>query len=147
MVSACWWVAVACIGTAVQPDAHPVHAARIEIISGTNGDVAATVRVYRQDFLPHEQVATATFYLASALIVTDARGARVSLHVDSLLSEGDRLRIVLHGKATSALSGGRLAVTLLQEKFPDQVNVASVQVAGRTRQLVFLRGDASQVLP
>jgi len=39
-----------------------------------------------------------------------------------------------------------MSVTILHEKFRDQVNVADVRIGGRRHQLVFLRGDGAQQL-
>jgi hypothetical protein len=126
---------------------HPVHAARVELTASAAGDVVAIVRVYRDDFPPGDRAAPVAAYLARGLSLTDLKGGPVQLKVETIIPEGDRLRITLRGKATGSLARGRLDVTLLQEKFPDQVNVALVTVAGRSSQLVFLKGDASQALP
>lgn len=125
---------------------HPVHAARVEL-DARGAAVTAVVRVYRDDFPPGTDRAAVTQYLARTLRVTDGTGAQVALRLASLETEGDRLRITVTGNAAAALLRGTIAITLLQERFIDQVNVASIRVDGRRAQLVFLRGDASQALP
>ena len=125
---------------------HPIHAARIELVALANGDVGATVRVYHEDFGPGEEPAGITAYLDRTLIVTDARGARVMLRPTGTGREGERLRISLVGRAPPGLAKGRVQVTILQEKFTDQVNVVDVRVGGRRQQLVFVRGDEAQAV-
>lgn len=125
---------------------HPVHAARVEVVA-TGRDVGATVRVYAEDFPPGTRPAAVAAYLAQTLRISDARGAAVVLAPQSITTEGDRLRIELRGIAPTSIGRGRIAVTLLQERFTDQVNVATVRIDGRRAQLVFLRGDAAQALP
>lgn len=125
---------------------HPVHAARVELLA-TGRVVGLTVRVYHDDFPPGVQPAAVADYLARTIRVTDSRGTPVVLQTTGITPEGDRLRITLQGAAAGELGRGRLAVTLLQERYADQVNVAEVRIDGRRGQLVFLRGDAAQVLP
>lgn len=125
---------------------HPVHAARIEVISaGTM--VRATALVYTEDFPPGERLDAVARYLASTLRVTDARNREVALTPFRIATEGDRLRITLRGTAVQGIRGGRVVATLLQERFDDQVNVVEARVDGRRRILVFLLGDAPQRLP
>ncbi len=109
--------------------------------------VTATVRVYRDDFASGVTVAAVGEYLSRTLRVSDGRGAAVVMAARSVTAEGDRLRIELQGTAAAPLGNGRIGVTLLQERFPDQVNVAAILIDGRRAQLVFLRGDAAQALP
>ncbi|MES2123386.1 MAG: hypothetical protein V4503_01735 [Gemmatimonadota bacterium] len=125
---------------------HPVHAARIELVS-SGANVTATVRVYHDDFPPRLNREDVTAYLARTLILKDQAGVTVPLTPSAIVPEGDRVRIVLKGTANGALGNGHLAVTVLQERFSDQVNVALALIDGRRAQLVYLRGDAAQVLP
>jgi hypothetical protein len=107
----------------------------------------AVVHVYRDDFPATATLAEIGAYLDRSLVLTDARGGRVALHATGMEPEGDRLRIALTGMAAGGLKQGRIALTLLQERFADQVNVVDVRVPGRRAQLVFLRGDGPQSLP
>jgi hypothetical protein len=126
---------------------HPIHAARVELEAAADGTVTATVLVYRDDFSATISLADLGKYLDRVLVVTDSRSARVSLVPVGSIAEGDRLKISLRGATPAGLSHGRIALTLLQEKFGDQVNVVDARVAGRRAQLVFLRGDGPQPLP
>lgn len=126
---------------------HPIHAARVELDAAADGSVNAIVHVYRDDFPGQVTLASIGGYLDKALVVTDARGTRLILRPTALQPEGDRLKILLTGSVSGGIAHGRIALTLLQEKFADQVNVVDARVQGRRAQLVFLRGDASQALP
>ncbi len=125
---------------------HPIHAARVELVALRTGDVVATVRVYEEDFPPGREHPAISAYFDRQVILTAANGSRVLLRPVSTTPEGDRLRIMLVGRAPASLTGGRLQVTLLQEKFADQVNVVDVRNAGGKQQLVYLEGDVAQRL-
>ncbi len=125
---------------------HPIHAARVELVAVRNGDVAATVRVYEEDFAPGRDFRAISAYFDRHVILTAANGSRVLLRPVTTTTEGDRLRIVLVGWTRTPLSGGKLQVTLLHEKFDDQVNVVDTRNAGGKQQLVYLRGDDAQLL-
>ncbi|MEP6590017.1 MAG: hypothetical protein ABJC19_02435 [Gemmatimonadota bacterium] len=125
---------------------HPVHAARVELVA--NGrDVTAVVRVYHDDFPPGLNRDAVAAYLSRSITLTDQQGVRVTLLPSAIVTEGDRVRITLDGTASGRVGQGRLSVTLLQERFSDQVNVALVRIDGRRAQLVYLKGDPAQALP
>ena len=127
---------------------HPIHAARLEVGDGAAaGTITVVIHVYRDDFPVDTNLVAVSAYLDRVVSLVDARGARVALRATGVTGEGDRLRIALAGHAAATLSRGRIAVTLLQERYPDQVNVVDAQVGGRHAQLLFLRGDPPQALP
>lgn len=126
---------------------HPIHAARVELDAAPDGTVNAVVHVYRDDFPPGATLPGIASYLDRVLVVTDGRAVRIALHPTGMTPEGDRLRIVLAGRAPGGLNRGRIGLTLLQDRFPDQVDVVDARVEGRRAQLVFLRGDGPQALP
>lgn len=76
---------------------HPIHAARVELVALSTGDVGATVRVYHEDFAPGENFLAISNYLDRTLVLTNSRGARVMLRPVQTAREGDRLRINLVG--------------------------------------------------
>lgn len=126
---------------------HPIHAARVELDVATDGTVSAVVHVYRDDFPATARLPEIAAYLDRVMVITDARAARVSLRPTGMEPEGDRIRISLAGTVPGGLGRGQIALTLLQERFSDQVNVVDARVQGRRAQLVFLRGDGPQALP
>ena len=127
--------------------AHPIHAARVEIEASATGAITGVVHVYRDDFPPGTDLPAITAYLDRTLVITDRRGARVVLRATAVVPEGDRLRIDLAGRTNDGIGRGRIALSVLQERYPDQVNVVDARIEGRRAQLVFLRGDAAQALP
>ena len=126
---------------------HPIHAARVELDATAAGIVSAVVHVYRDDFPAGIKRPDVDAVFDRTLVVTDAQGKRIALRTTALIEEGDRLRITLAGTAPARLNGGQIALTLLQERFPDQVNVVDARIQGKRAQLVFLRGDGPQLLP
>jgi hypothetical protein len=126
---------------------HPIHAARVELDVAADGTVNALVHVYRDDFPAIATLPEIATYLDKVLLLTDARAARILLRPTGMEPEGDRLRISLVGTAAAGLSHGHIALTLLQERFPDEVNVVDARLPGHRAQLVFLRGDGPQALP
>lgn len=125
--------------------AHPIHAARIEL-RASRGDVGATVRVYLEDFAPGEDLRAISAYLDRTLELSDRTGRRILLRPTGTVREGERLRISLVGRSAAGLSRGQLRVTILQERFDDQVNVVDAQVSSQQQQLVFVSGDGPQEL-
>ncbi len=125
---------------------HPVHAARVELL-GVGHEVRATVLVNEADFPAGNRPEAIAAYLSRTLVVRDAADRVVRLTTDQIGSEGDRLRVTLRGHSPAGLRRGRLAVTVLQERFDDQVNVVEARIDGRRRTLVFLSGEAAQLLP
>ena len=107
----------------------------------------ATVLVYETDFPAGNRPEAIAAYLSRTLVVRDAADRVINLTPSQISSEGDRLRIALRGKAIEGLRNGRIAATLLHERFDDQVNVVEARIDGRRRTLVFLPGEASQGLP
>ena len=126
---------------------HPIHAARVELDAADDGRVSVLVRVYRDDVAAMPQLADIGRYLDRVIMITDGGNRRVALSPTAMVAEGDRLKIFLTGKSPAGLDRGRIALTLLQEQFSDQVNVVDARVRGRRAQLVFLRGDGPQALP
>ncbi|MBL0179033.1 MAG: hypothetical protein IPP98_07905 [Gemmatimonadetes bacterium] len=137
---------LAMVGLLAAAERHPVHAARIDVL-GLGHDIRATVLVYEADFPAGNRPEAIAAYLARTLVVRDADGRLVALTPSQITTEGDRLRIALRGRAIGGLRNGRIAATLLQERFDDQVNVVEARIDGRRRTLVFLAGEASQGLP
>ncbi|MBP9898364.1 MAG: hypothetical protein KBF28_08335 [Gemmatimonadales bacterium] len=137
---------LAAVGLLAGAEWHPVHAARIDIL-GIGHDVRATVLVYETDFPAGNRPEAIAAYLSRTLVLRDAADRVINLAPSQISSEGDRLRIALRGKAIEGLRNGRIAATLLHERFDDQVNVVEARIDGRRRTLVFLPGEASQGLP
>lgn len=125
---------------------HPVHAARVEVL-GVGHEVRATVLVYEADFPAGNHPEAIAAYLTRTLVVRDAADRVIALSPFRITTEGDRLRVELRGLAIAGLRNGRVAATLLHERFDDQVNVVEARVDGRRKTLVFLAGEAPQALP
>ncbi|HET9065112.1 MAG TPA: DUF6702 family protein [Gemmatimonadales bacterium] len=126
---------------------HPVHAARVELATAPDGRVVATVLVYAEDFPPGRDLVRIGSYLERHLVLHDASDRIVTFKVLHARPVGDRLRITLCSRASPALSGGTAQVTILQERFDDQVNVLLRHQDGSREEFVFVAGDAPTRLP
>ncbi len=129
------------------PVEHPVHAARVELATAPDGRVVATVLVYEADFPPGRDLGLITPYLQRNLVLRDAADRQVAFKVLHARPVGDRLRITLCSTASPELSGGKAQVTILQERFDDQVNVLLRHKDDTREEFVFVTGDAPVALP
>lgn len=139
-------LALAAWSLLIGADAHPIHAARVELVTVQSGAVGAVVRVYHEDFAPGENFVAISAYLDRTLVLTTASGSRVMLRPVATAREGDRLRIHLVGWSHQPVSGGSVQVTILQDKFDDQVNVVDARLGPVRQQMVFVGGDSAQRL-
>lgn len=126
---------------------HPVHAARVELATAPDGRVVATVLVYEEDFAPGRDLASIAPYLTKTFTLRDASGTRVGFKVLHARPIGDRLRITLCSRTSPDLSGGTAQVTILHDRFDDQVNVLIRHTDGDRDEFVFVAGDPATRLP
>ncbi len=134
---------------------HPMHTAVTEIAYDA-GSASATIRIrlFLDDFTaaigePPGTVAgdsAMVRYLAAGLSVIDRTGRPLPLRWQGFERMGDVMLLRLGAAAPAGLAGGRVVSTLLSERFEDQVNIVRVTYGGRTRTLLFTRGDAAKPL-
>jgi hypothetical protein len=134
---------------------HPMHTAVIEIAyDGTTTAAAIRIRVFVDDFTAAIQVPPGTAagdsatvrYVTSSFTVVDRTGTRLMLRWHGFERVGDVLVLRFDAAAPAGLAGGRIATTLLSERFEDQVNIVRATYGGRTRTLLFTRGEAAKPL-
>jgi hypothetical protein len=134
---------------------HPMHTAVTEIAyDAATAAAAVGIRVFVDDFTaavgtppgtPAGDSATAR-YVTASLSVIDRMGKRLPLQWLGVERAGDVLVLRFSVAAPAGLAGGRIASTLLCERFEDQVNIVRATYGGRTRTLLFTRGDAAKAL-
>jgi hypothetical protein len=134
---------------------HPMHTAVTEIAyDGTTTTAAIRIRVFADDFTAalHAQPGTAAGdsatvrYVTSGFSVVDRTGRRLPLRWQGAGRAEDVLVLRFDAAAPAGLTGARVASTLLSERFEDQVNIVRATYGGRTRTLLFTRGEAAKLL-
>jgi hypothetical protein len=133
---------------------HPMHTAVTEITyDATTRAAAIRIRVFVDDFTAVIQAPGTTAgdsamarYVTSSFTLVDRTGTRLPLRWQGVEREGDVLLLGFIAAAPTGLAGGKVASTLLSERFEDQVNIVRASYGGRTRTLLFTRGEAAKTL-
>jgi hypothetical protein len=134
---------------------HPMHTAVTEITyQATTREASIRIRVFLDDFtaaLPAPRGTAAgdsavVRYVRSSFTLVDGTGERLPFRWQGVEQEGDVLVLRFVAAAPAGLAGGRVASTLLSECFEDQVNIVRATYGGRTRTLLFTRGEAAKAL-
>ena len=130
--------------------AHPMHTAVAELVhEPATRSVVVKIRVFADDFAaavgPGD--ASAEAYVRAHLRLVDAAGHPIALQWEGIARSGDIVRIQLRGDAPAGLAGAQVLLSLLCERFEDQVNIVRATYAGRTASLLFTRGDQTRALP
>jgi uncharacterized protein DUF6702 len=131
--------------------AHPMHTAVAELIHDPVGHaVLVTIRVFADDLgavLGTAQPAAAEAYVRPRVTLADQAGRPIDLRWEGVARAGDVVQMRLRGEVPDGLRGVHVRVTILCERFPDQVNIVRAAYAGRTANLLFTRGDRAKALP
>jgi hypothetical protein len=134
---------------------HPMHTAVTEIAYDATTRLAAIrIRVFVDDLRAALQATPGTAagdsatvrYVTSGFSFIDRTGRRLPFRWQGAERAGDVLVLRFDAAALAGLAGGRVASTLLSERFEDQVNIVRATYSGRTRTLLFTRGEAAKSL-
>jgi hypothetical protein len=131
---------------------HPLHTTLTQL-AYRDGDhmVEATVRVFADDFRAALRAdvsdSAAVSYLRSTFTLADRAGRPLAIAWCGLRRTGDLLWLCLQAPAAQGLSGLRVRVALLFERYSDQINIVQASYAGRRAALLFTSGDAAKALP
>ena len=131
--------------------AHPMHTSVTELTHDpATRAVVVTLRVFADDFgtvAPDRVGRGAEAYVLAHVELSGADGRPVALRWEGGTLSGDVVQIRLKAELSGGLSGARVRVTLMCERFPDQVNIVRATYGGRTASLLFTRGDQAKALP
>jgi hypothetical protein len=131
--------------------AHPMHTAVAELVhEPATREVLVTIRVFADDFgaaVGANGGAAAEAYVRPRIALADPAGRPIPLRWEGVTLAGDVVQIRLRGAAPGGLQGMRVRMTLMCERFDDQVNIVRATYAGRTTSLLFTRGDQAKALP
>jgi hypothetical protein len=131
--------------------AHPLHTTLTQLAyRDADRSVEVTIRVFADDFravLTRDVTdSAAAAYLRSAFTLTDRAGRPVAVVWCGMKRTGDLLWLCLRAPAPRGMSGLRVRVALLFDRYDDQINIVQVTYHGRRVSLLFTRGDASKPL-
>ncbi len=131
--------------------AHPMHSAVAELVhEPATRTVLVTIRVFADDFgaaVGSDDRAAVEAYVRPRVTLADAAGLPIELRWEGATRSGDVVQIRLRGDVPTGLTGARVRMALLCERFEDQVNIVRATYAGRTASLLFTRGDLAKALP
>jgi hypothetical protein len=134
---------------------HPMHTAVTEITyDAATTSAAIRIRVFVDDFTAaiREPPGTAAEdsaivrYVTSGFTIVDRSGRLLPLQWQGVERAGDVMLLRFSAGAPEGLAGGRVVSRLLSERFEDQVNIVRATYGGRTRTLLFTRGEAAKSL-
>ena len=131
--------------------AHPLHTTLTQLAyRDADRSVEVTVRVFADDFravLARDVTdSAAAAYLRSTLTLTDRAGRPLAVVWCGMKRTGDLLWLCLRAPAPRGLSGLRVRVAVLFDRYDDQINIVQAIFEGRRVVLLFTRGDASKPL-
>jgi hypothetical protein len=131
---------------------HPLHTTLTQLAyRDSDHMVEATVRVFADDFRAALRAdvsdSAAVAYLRSTFTLADHAGRPLAIAWCGLRRTGDLLWLCLQAPAAQGLSGLRVRVALLFERYSDQINIVQASYAGRRAALLFTSGDAAKALP
>lgn len=131
---------------------HPLHTTLTQLAyREADGTVEATVRVFADDFravLKGEVTdSAAVIYLRSTFALADPAGRPLVTRWCGIQRTGDLLWLCLRAPAAQGLSGLRVRVALLFDRYADQINIVQATYGGRRAALLFTSGDAAKPLP
>ncbi len=131
--------------------AHPMHTAVAELVhEPATQEVLVTIRVFADDFgavVGTGGGATPEAYVRARVALADPAGRPIPLRWEGVTLAGDVVQIRLRGAVPGGLRGIRVRMTLMCERFEDQVNIVRATYDGRTASLLFTRGDQAKALP
>src|SRR3989441_7151240 len=132
--------------------AHPLHTTLTQLAyHDADRSVEVTVRVFADDFravLARDVTdSAAAAYLRSAITLTDRAGRPLAVVWCGMKRTGDLLWLCLRAPAPSGLSGLRVWVALLFDRYEDQINIVQAIYEGRRAAFLFTSGDPPKAIP
>ncbi len=131
---------------------HPLHTTLTQLAyRDADRTVEVTVRVFADDFraaLARDVTdSAAAAYLRSTFTLDDRAGRPLAVVWCGVKRTDDLLWLCLRAPAPQGLSGLRVRVALLFDRYEDQINIVQAVYEGRRVALLFTRGDALKPLP
>ncbi len=138
----------------LQP-AHPMHTSVTELHDSAAGTVSIRIRVFEDDLTAAlggrlaDQAADSALsrYVRGRLSLSDRTGRVLPIEWVADERAGAVRLLRLRAKVSGGLAGASLNVTLLCDRFDDQVNIVRASYGGRTTTILFTPGDGAKALP
>jgi len=127
---------------------HPLHSSSASLTDQGPGGVRITVRIFSDDLAavaPGGDSATAA-YVRQRVSITDRNREVISLHVVTIAEDGDLTQVTFRGTAREGLVGAHVQLSMLWERYHDQVNLLRAMIDGHTTTIVFSNGDPPKEL-
>ena len=167
MVAARRWAAVGAILVlafgvrATVADAHPLHTTLTELTTLPDGTPQLVVRVFLDDFsaavtrrvpmpgasIPMPADTAVARYVGETVLVSDRAGRRAPLVLAGMRRTDDLVWVTLRAPSVRSMTGARLTMRVLFDRWDDQVNIVQSAVGGRRQTLLFTKRDASSPKP
>lgn len=127
---------------------HPLHSSSAILRDGGNGQIALSVRIFSDDLgavAPGGDSAVAS-YVRRQVRLSTAGGRLVAFDIATITRDGDLTQVTANATAPGGLTGLRVQLAILWERYQDQVNLLRVSTGGRNTTLVFANGDPPREL-
>jgi hypothetical protein len=130
---------------------HPLHTTLTQVAyRDADRTLELTVRAYADDFRAALKAdvtdSSAAAYLRSTVTVFDPSGRALPVAWCGLRRVGDAFLFCLRASAPQGPNGLRVQVTILFDRYSDQINIVQASVGGRRTALLFLSGDPAKPL-
>ena len=131
--------------------AHPLHTTLTQVAyRDSDRTLELTVRAFADDFRAALKAdvtdSSAAAYLRSTVTVFDRTGRALPLAWCGLRHVGDAFLFCLRASAAQGPKGLRVHVSILFDRYSDQINIVQASVGGRRTALLFLSGDQPKPL-
>lgn len=148
MVSRLLAVLVAMTGVPLR-GVHPLHTTLTTIEwHAETGTLQVAVRVFSQDLravVPRTTADSACGYARRVVLLRDASGRVLEAQRCTIQEDADVTWIRMEARLTAA-AGLRILNAFLFESFTDEVNVVQANLLGRSRTLLFTKGDSPKAI-
>ena len=147
--------------SATDVDAHPLHTTLTELTTLPDGTAQMVVRVFLDDFstavtrrapspgapIPMPPDSAVARYLGEAVILTDGAGRRAPLVVAGMRRTDDLVWVTLRAPTVRSMTGARLMMRVLFDRWDDQVNIVQCTIGARRQTMLFTKREGSAAKP
>jgi hypothetical protein len=145
---------------ATDADAHPLHTTLTELTTLPDGTTQIVVRVFLDDFsaavtrrvptpgapIPVPPDSAVARYLGETVLLTDGAGRRAPLVLAGMRRTDDLVWVTLRAPIVRSMTGARLTMRVLFDRWDDQVNIVR-RLGARRQTLLFTKRDGSMAKP
>lgn len=122
---------------------HPLHSSSAALTDLGDGRFSLSVRIFTDDLnavAPGGDSAVAAYARRRVLLLVP-NGQIVPLEITAIVVDGDLTQITARGRVAAGLSGVRVQLAVLWERYRDQVNLLRATIGNQSTTMVFANGD------